>query len=62
MTTYTTHISKIETGNKTITVVNLTPQHSADERKEIKLKIELQLYDVFCKYCPQGIKNDEVLL
>ena len=61
VTTYTTQISETETDGKTVTVVSLTPQLSADERKEIRLKIERQLYDVFCKYCPQSIENDGVL-
>ena len=37
-------------GNKVITITNLTPDFSADEKREVKLQIEAKLYDVFCKY------------
>ena len=37
-------------GNKMLSLTNLTPQFSADEKREVKLQIEAKLYDVFCKY------------
>ena len=50
MTTYMreTHVRKI--GATVISVTNLNPQFSADEKREVKLQIEAKLYDVFCKY------------
>lgn len=50
MTTYRTEIQEKIMQGKGITLVNLTPEFSYDERKEVKKRIERQLYDVFCKY------------
>ena len=50
MTTYSAQISERKIDGKTISVVCLTPRLSADEKREAKLSIERQLYDVFCKY------------
>ena len=36
--------------NKIVLITNLTPQFSVDEKREVKLKIEAKLYDVFYKY------------
>ena len=36
-------------GNKIVSITNLTPQFSVDEKREVKLQIEAKLYDVFCK-------------
>lgn len=37
-------------GNKVITITNLTPDFSVDEKREVKLQIEAKLYDLFYKY------------
>ncbi len=37
-------------GNKTVSITNLTPQFSVDEKREVKLQTEAKLYDVFYKY------------
>lgn len=50
MTTYITQTWKQKIGNKVITITNLTPDFSADEKREVKLQIEAKLYDVFFKY------------
>ena len=50
MTTYITKTYKRKIGAAVISVTNLTPQFSVDEKREVKLQIELKLYDVFCKY------------
>lgn len=50
MTTYKQEIKEIKSHNKTITLTNLTPVLTHNERNEIKRKIKQQLYDVFCKY------------
>jgi len=33
-----------------MTIINLIPQFSVDEKREVKLQIEAKLYDVFYKY------------
>ena len=50
MTTYKKEIFERKIHNKIVTIVNLTPELSCDERKELKKNIERKLYDVFCKY------------
>ena len=50
MTPYETKISEKNIGGKTVSLVNLTPRLSADEKREVKAAIEKKLYDVFCKY------------
>ena len=50
MTTYITETHTRKIGAAVISVTNLTPQFSVDEKREVKLQIELKLYDVFCKY------------
>ena len=37
-------------GNKIVSITNLNPQFSVDEKREVKLQIEAKLYDVFYKY------------
>ena len=37
-------------GNKIVSITNLTPGFSVDEKREVKLQIEAKLYDVFYKY------------
>ena len=37
-------------GSKIVSITNLNPQFSVDEKIEVKLQIEAKLYDVFCKY------------
>ena len=34
-------------GNKIVSITNLTPGFSVDEKREVKLQIEAKLYDVF---------------
>ncbi len=50
MTTYKKDIRERKIHNRMITIVNLTPELSCDERKEVKKNIETKLYDVFFKY------------
>lgn len=50
MTTYIRETYEQKIGNKVITITNLTPDFSVDEKIEVKLQIEAKLYDVFCKY------------
>lgn len=50
MTTYITRTWKQKIGNKIVSITNLTPQFSVDEKREVKLQIEAKLYDVFYKY------------
>lgn len=50
MTTYIRETYERKIGNKVFTITNLTPDFSADEKREVKLQIEAKLYDVFCKY------------
>lgn len=50
MTTYIRETYERKIGNKVIAITNLTPDFSADEKREVKLQIEAKLYDVFCKY------------
>lgn len=50
MTTYRKDTQEKNIQKKPITLINLTPELSCSERKEIKKKIERQLYDIFCKY------------
>jgi hypothetical protein len=37
-------------GNKIVSITNLNPPFSVDEKREVKLQIEAKLYDVFYKY------------
>lgn len=55
MTTYKKEIKEIKTYNKMITIINLTPELTYEERLEIKKSIERNLYDVFCKYVESQI-------
>lgn len=50
MTTYMTETWKRKIGSRVITITNLTPEFSVDEKQAVKLQIEQKLYDVFCKY------------
>ena len=50
MTAYIKETREEKIGNRTITITNLTPDFSADEKRAVKLQIEQKLYDVFCKY------------
>ena len=50
MTTYKKEIREQKSNNKIITIINLTPQLSFEERLQVKKNIETKLYDVFCKY------------
>ena len=52
MTNYVAQTWEQEIGNKIVSITNLTPQFSVDEKREVKLQIEAKLYDVFCKYMP----------
>ena len=47
MTSYITQTWERKIGNKVISITDLNPQFSADEKREIKLQIERKLYDVF---------------
>ncbi len=50
MTTYKKDSFERKIHNRTVKVVNLTPELSCDKRKEVKKNIERKLYEVFCKY------------
>ena len=50
VTAYIKETREEKIGNRTITITNLTPDFSADEKRAVKLQIEQKLYDVFCKY------------
>lgn len=50
MTGYVAEMWEQKIGNKTVSITNLTPQLSVDEKGEVKLQIEAKLYDVFYKY------------
>lgn len=50
MTNYMRETYERKIGATVISVTNLNPQFSADEKREVKLQIEAKLYDVFCKY------------
>ena len=50
MPTYIRETNERKIGKKVITITNLTPDFSVDEKREVKLQIVAKLYDVFCKY------------
>lgn len=50
MVKYVTQSWEQKIGNKIVSITNLHPQFSVDEKREVKLQIEAKLYDVFCKY------------
>lgn len=50
MTNYVVQTRVEKIGNKIVSITNLTPQFSVEEKREVKLQIEAKLYDVFCKY------------
>ncbi len=50
MTTYRTETREILVHGQKLTVVNTTPEHRADERRDIKRETESKLYDIFRKY------------
>lgn len=50
MTTYKKDSFERNIHNRIAKIVNLTPELSCGERKEVKKNIERKLYDVFCKY------------
>ena len=55
MTTYKKEIKERNIHNKTLTIINLLPELSSEERLKIKKSIEIKLYDVFCKYVESQI-------
>ena len=50
MTTYRTETREILVLGQKLTVVGMTPEHRADERRAIKREIESTLYEIFRKY------------
>ena len=52
LTNYTTKTVQQKIGGQMINITNLTPEFSANEKRELKQKIEEKLYDVFSKYIP----------
>ena len=50
---YHSEIKTVTLGNRTITVENLTPILTPDERERRKREVERRLFDVFCKYVNQ---------
>ena len=50
MAAYTSQTLERKIGSGIISVTNLTPEFSAEEKRKVKLQIEAKLYDVFCKY------------
>ena len=53
LTNYTTKTVQQKIGGQIINITNLTPEFSANEKRELKQKIEEKLYDVFSKYIPR---------
>ena len=53
LTNYTTKTVQQKIGGQIINITNLTPEFSANEKRELKKKIEEKLYDVFSKYIPR---------
>ena len=53
LTNYTTKTVQQKIGGQMINITNLTPEFSANEKRELKQKIEEKLYDVFSKYIPR---------
>ncbi len=53
MTNYTTKTVQQKIGGQMINITNLTPEFSANEKRELKQKIEEKLYDIFSKYIPR---------
>lgn len=51
---------EIKIGGKIITVVNLTPDLSENEKRIRKNGIEQTLYGVFRKYCGTGIERGDL--
>ena len=60
MVDYLTDEKKIQIGGKTITIVNLTPNLSENEKRERKSDIEQKLYDVFRKYYEKAIEHRDL--
>ena len=50
MTTYRTETREILVFGQKLTIVGMTPEHRADERRAIKREIESTLYEIFRKY------------
>lgn len=50
MTSYIAEMWEKKIDNKIVSITNLTPGFSVDEKREVKQQIEAKLYDVFCKY------------
>ncbi len=50
MTTYIMQTFKLKKDNKVISVTNLSPKLSLDQKQAVKHQIEQNLYDVFVKY------------
>ena len=50
MTTYKKVVEEKHIKNRKLIVINLIPEFSENEKKEIKRIIQTKLYDVFCKY------------
>ena len=49
---YRTDSREIRCQDRSITVVNLTPEYHREERKAVKKEIEEQLFEIFCQYMP----------
>ncbi len=52
--------SERKIGGKTITIVNLTPNLSENEKYNRKNDIEQKLYDVFRKYYEKSIEHRDL--
>lgn len=50
MINYVAQTQSVKIGNKIVSITNLTPGFSVNEKREVKLQTEAKLYDVFCKY------------
>lgn len=57
MADYMVKDSERKIGNKSIIIVNLTPNLSDNEKRERKSDIEQKLYDVFRKYYEKAIEH-----
>ena len=60
MAGYIAEESERKIGGKTITIVNLTPNLSENEKRERKSDIEQNLYNVFRKYYEKAIEHRDL--
>lgn len=61
MTSYIAEMWEKKIDNKIVSITNLTPGFSVDEKREVKQQIEAKLYDVFCKYVSVSLEGKGLL-